>query len=540
MMTTSIKIRLKQILSANQTGVLIIISGVIGRLIQIFYFFNIRVDASYQTIATKNFVAGRGITIDSVLSSDLSTIIYEPLVKWPPGFSLLLTPFYLLSGGNYIIAGILLHSVCAIALIIFARAILRLFEVPLYLINTYTPVVSFFIYSFYSIISSDAIATCFFVAGLYYTFSFLKTQQHSTKKTIAASVCFLVCAFTKYLLIPVVFVVPAYLVAKGYFTKDRRIKRSGVISFLILLMAVTSLFLYQKQLSGSAAYVSPMEHGFFPQNLPNAYPVFPAGFLNPDTLSLLSGSASVHNLIFHVYQLIYLLAIVALGYGLFNFFKTFSATKPLRKLYFQLFLLVSIALVGALAVLSVLIAKGEETPGRLWTYIQEPRYYGPLVVLMQLLFFIFYPIERYKTKWLFQSLFLLLSIETCRGIAFDINRIRLIDKEEYSWHYEDRFQKYADSILKTAEAKFSIERVAVTGSSYFMNNRVSLYSHAPVLSAVKALNKPSLLNAQKPVLLLVIIHQKDFSSFQPFLSAQKEIAGKFNEFYFYTVYVQPH
>jgi hypothetical protein len=540
MTITSVRNRLKQILSSRQTGVLIIISGVIGRLIQIFYFFNIRVDASYQTIATKNFVAGHGITIDSVLPSDLSTIIYEPLVKWPPGFSLLLSPFYLLTGGNYIIAGILLHSICAIALIFYTRALLRIFDNPLFLINIYTIVVSFFIYSFYFIISSDAITTSFFVAGCYYTLSFFKAQEYSIKKIIAASVGFLICAFTKYLLMPVAFIIPVYLIAKGYFTNNRRIKRSGFISILILLVGITSLLLYQKQLSGSATYVSPAKSGFFPQNLLDAYPVFPSAFLSPDTLSLLSNNLSVYSFTYHLYQLIYLIVVVALVYGLFNLFQTFSRTNSLHKTFFHLSLLVFFALVGVLAILSVLTAKGQETPGRLWTYIQEPRYYGPLVVLMQLLLFIVYPAGKNKTKAFFHLMFLLLAIETSRGIVFSIKRIRLINKEEYGWQYEDRFQKYADTILRTAEKKFSIERTVVTGSIYFMNNRVSLYSHVPVLPAAKALNEPSLLHTQKPVLLLAIIHKKDFPAFQPFLSAQKEIAGKFNEFYFYTVYVQPH
>lgn len=538
---TSISNRLKQVLSAKQTGILIILSGVIGRLIQIVYFFNIRVDASYQTIATKNFVAGHGISIDSVLPSDLSTIIYEPLIKWPPGFTLLLSPFYLLSNGNYIVAGILLHSICAVALIFFTRAFLRLFDLPLFVINIHTLVVSFFIYSFYFIISSDAIATSFFVAGLYYIFSLVKTERLSTQKIILASFCFLVCGLTKYLLIPIIFVIPIFLLVKGFFTINKAIKRSGLISFSILFAGVSILSLYQKYVSGSAAYVSQSEHGFFPQNLLDTYPVFPAAFLSPETLNLISNRPSAHNFIFRLYQLIYLLVIAASVAGLINFFKTLSKRISLQKTFLFLFLFVSLVLVGQLAILSIFIAKGEETPGRLWIYVQEPRYYGLLVVLLQLLLFVFYPVERVqRIKGLILFLFLLLAIETTRGIVFDLNRIRLFTKEEYSWKYEDRFQKYADSIIKNAQQKRSIHNAVITGSSYVMNNRICLYSHVPVLPNAEIVNQPLLLQTQKPVLLLVVIRKKKIPIFQSFVSSQKEIAGKFDDFYFYTVYVQPH
>lgn len=538
MTITSIRSRLLQVLSAKQTGILIILSGVVGRLIQILYFFNIRVDASYQTIATKNFVGGHGVTIDFVLPSDLSTIIYEQLTKWPPGFTLLLSPFYLLSGGNYIVAGILLHSICAIALIFFTRACLRLFDLPLFVINIHTLIVSFFIYSFYFIISSDAIATSFFVAGLYYILSLVKTERHSTKKIILASFCFLVCGLTKYLLIPVVFVIPTLLLVKGFFASDKAIKRAGFISFSILFAGVSILLLYQKYTSGSVAYISQPERGFFPQNLLDAYPLFPAAFLNPDTLSLLLNRPSAHNFIFRLYQLIYLLAITASVVGLVSFFKTLSKKISLRKTFFFLSLFVSFVLIAQIAILSIFIAKGEETPGRLWTYIQEPRYYGLLVVLMQLLLFVFYPAGR--NKFLFRLLFLLLVIETTRGIIFDVNRIRSFTKEEYSWKYEDRFQKYADSIIRAAQKTFSTGKVIITGSSYIMNNRICLYSHAPVLSNAKAINELSATQTKNPVVLLAVIRKKDFPNFQLFLSKQKQIAGKFDDFYFYTVYVQPH
>ena len=70
-------------------------------------------------LATQNLVYGHGISTAHVFSSDLSQIIYEPLIKWPPGYSLLLAPFYILFNHNYIAAGLALDILAAIALILF-------------------------------------------------------------------------------------------------------------------------------------------------------------------------------------------------------------------------------------------------------------------------------------------------------------------------------------------------------------------------------------------------------------------------------------
>ena len=149
-------------LSKTWISWVVLIGAMLARMIQLVYFFNIRLDASYQNIATKNLVAGHGISLDKVLPSDLSQTIYEPLINWPPGYSLLLAPFYILFGGDYISAGLTLGIIGALVLIIATRGILRLLDVPQWGINLYTLLAGFYIYYFYLIASSDAITISFF------------------------------------------------------------------------------------------------------------------------------------------------------------------------------------------------------------------------------------------------------------------------------------------------------------------------------------------------------------------------------------------
>jgi hypothetical protein len=118
--------------------------------------------------------------------------------------------------------------------------------------------------------------------------------------------------------------------------------------------------------------------------------------------------------------------------------------------------------------------------------------------------------------------------------------VRYFGKEEYSWQYEDRLQKYADGIIQKAREQYNIRKVAVTGSSYYYNHRIHLYSHVPMMHDAAVLNTPSLLRSKEPVILVVMIHERHMEKFQPFLSKEGNLAiGNFDGHSFYTVYVTP-
>lgn len=173
-MENSLANKIKRFLSGKKVTITILILAIAGRLMQVFYFFNIRSDRSFQMLATDNLLHGNGISLARVSADDLSTIIYSPLINWPPGYSLLIAPFYTLFNHNYIQAGLTLDIISSILLILVSRSILKILNTPVYLVNIYTLSAGFFIYDFYFISSTDAIAITFFIIALYYTLLFLK------------------------------------------------------------------------------------------------------------------------------------------------------------------------------------------------------------------------------------------------------------------------------------------------------------------------------------------------------------------------------
>ena len=537
--------KVKHLLADKKITLAIILFTITCRIIQLIYFFNIRVDGMYQHMATLNFVNGHGISTGYASPTDLSTTVYEPLINWPPGYSLLLSPFYILFNHNYIAAGLTLDILAAITLILFTRKILILFDVPVYLVNIFTLITGFFIYYFYFIASSDAIAISFFIIGLYYTLSFLKKKEGWEKKTALITISFTFCAGIKYLFFPVAIIIPLYLIIKGLADKEIQLKKAGFYSFTIITLVLAALLIYQKNISGTSAYISQPERGFFPEHILSAYPFIPASFIKPETLSLLAHPSSViGTTIYRVFQWLHLfLALSAIVFITRKVYKNGLKKLSLISDYFYLFFFISLSITILLLTLSLWVAKEEIVPGVLWTYIEDPRYYGLIAVLMHITVFILY--RHYNTnlskpfKYIFYFFILLLLPEMFRGMLFTMNRITNFKKEEYSWQSEDRFQQYAAAIILKEKQPF--ERVVVTGSVYYMTGRVSIYSNISELhDATKINNLPSL-NTKIPVLLLIILDDKDLEKFKPFISLYgKEAAGQFSQYNFYAIHITPH
>lgn len=526
---------------------LILFLACISRIIQILFFYSIRFDGSYQYIATQQWLKGKGISIPYVLADDLSTTLYEPLINWPPGYSLLLAPFYWLFGGHYIAAGLTLDIIAALLLIFISRKILRMLDVSLPMVNLFTLFSGFFIYYFYLIASSDAITITIFLIAIWFSISLLQSPEKSRLKIWGILLALWACGSTKYLFIPIVFVIPAFLFIKGWQEKNSLLRRAGIFIGLSLLAGLGGLLLWQKMASGSAAYISEPGRGFFPEHMLDAYPWLTASYLQPDTAGKLPGlQAGTGSSLYRAYQVIHLSLFIFTILVAIRVLRNKGGLKQLsiQGSFFCILLAISLAITVLLGALSIMVPKEEILPGWLWTYIEEPRYYGLVTLLLHMAPFVYYTWLRKHTApgIPFSRLFvyiplLLLAAEAGRGVIFASRRIGQAGKEEYYWQYEYRFQQYADSILKNEPG--SAAHKVLAGSSHYMNNRVSLYSDIPILREEQLLNDSTAIRTKAPVVLLVIIHERDFPNFKPFLAGRTPV-GKFEDYFFYSVYVAPH
>ncbi len=337
-------------------------------------------------------------------------------------------------------------------------------------------------------------------------------------------------------------IVPFFFIVKGFADKRIQLKKAGLYSFGIIVLVLGALLIYQKNISGTAAYISQPERGFFPEHALSAYPFIPASIISPESISLLLHQEQTEkSFVYHIFQWIHaILFFGALCFIVWRIYKYGFKKLSLKNDFFYLFFFISITITLLLLLLSLWVAKEEILPGYFWTYIEDPRYYGLPAVLLHLSVFILYPHLRMpaaRLKYLFFFPIFLLLPEMFRGVLFDINRIVNIKKEEYSWQYENKFQKYAATILE--KEKQPGEKAIVTGSAYYMTNRVGLWSNIPVLDDASKINNLTSLNTKVPVLLLVILNEKDSTAFQPFLSANSKAIGHFDNYSFYSVHIVP-
>ncbi len=516
--------KLLQILSWRSTGFTIIALVTLCRALQLVYFFNTRNDMTFQVLGAENLLNGHGINSATVLSSDLSQTIYQPLTQWPPGYSILFIPFYLLLGKSYIAAALTLSILCAIILIFVSRSVLKLLEVPYPFINLFTLLSGFFGYSFYTKPCTDAIGITFLLVAIYFLLKLISSKGSSFKNATGLAGSLLLAGFIKYLFVPVIFLIPAFVIIKGVAVNSQRLKKTGSVVFTFLFLVFTCFFLYQRSVSGSVAYIKEPERGFFPENLNATFPVITNSFIKTDSIEqLMPGQMNTGAPLLIAFQWISLLIFgILLVHAIRILIRSRLKHLPLQDDLFLAGVFVSFVIIAILVTLSLTVAKELYDFGVTWTYVEEARYYGIITVLLHIGVFTMYPayISRRKKwlKFLFPVLLLLMTPEATRGILFSANRILHVNKETYGWQYELGIQKKADTLLKQIREKETDRQVVVTGSSDWMRLRISLYSHLPAWNDVTKLLVPHELKTSKPVTLFVQLRDDHVNNFKSFIS----------------------
>lgn len=529
----------------DQPGAFVIIVGlaILARAAQLIFYLDSFFDTSFQVIATQQLVEGHGISTAHVLPGDLSHIIHQPLNNWPPGYSLLLAPFYLLFGKEYLPACGALDLLAAIAILLLSRKILRLLEIPLYLVNLFTILTSLFIYYFYYTGSTDGIAIAFYLAALVPVLRLLKNKKYKTRYVWLASLFLVFSASLKYLFFPLVFIVPVFLLIYGWQVPSAAIRRPAVIMLILVTAGVGTLYLYQQAVSGAGTYISAPGRGFFPEHLLRLHPFFPGAVITPNTVRKIPGGHSGQLMdLLRILHLIILLVLLLLA--LRSYRRSGFRSMSLQKVFIFLSLALSLGIVAELTALSLLVDKELIPPDRWWTYVEDARYYGLGDILVHLcLFIISYQYRNTFSGFLRISIrllpFLLLP-EAARGLLFTANRVTRLNQEKYYWKSEQSFFGFGARCAEQRLQETGTQRLVVTSSVYYGTYRASQQLTAPVLEQSTALNEPGQLKTSEPVVILAIIRNDQAPAYARFINTPgTRLAGERNGFYFYTLYVAP-
>ena len=109
---------------------------------------NFHYDNSFSLAAAKNVADGNGYTVRHVLAADVSQVIYEPLNKWPPGYSWLLVGVMAVTGTGVITAMYIVNALMVMVFLAGIYCMMAALKFPAPAINGFILFAGFFPYAF--------------------------------------------------------------------------------------------------------------------------------------------------------------------------------------------------------------------------------------------------------------------------------------------------------------------------------------------------------------------------------------------------------
>lgn len=354
-------------------------------------------DKARQLLVARSFAEGRGFSLRTADPADLAKDRDTPVYWWPPGYAFLVASLRPLAGEDELRAALLLDmagvAVLVGGLILLAGALRppRRSWLPFAVFTafTFTP--------YYYAGSTDLLSAAFYVLAAALAVRAV-TRKEPPRRTafLALGALAFTPAFFRYAYYPMAAVIPLVLWLHGRRTRERAYTTGGLLAAgtAVLLLAGQTLF-------NLACFGEPIRHrpgeGFHLENLLHVDP-FPARALfftdvidkNAEAL-LGPAAASTLPLLWM------LLSLAVLGLVVRCFLLHRNGTLPEGKgepekkggiHAFHVLLFFTLAVnVGLLAWYS-LRNPAERGWTDFWTYVQEPRYYLPTVLLLQAALFL--------------------------------------------------------------------------------------------------------------------------------------------------------
>jgi hypothetical protein len=462
----------------------------------------------------ESLMEGRGLGVTKYSLHDIYSPVFDTSQYFPPGYSLLITPFLKIFKGNEYLAITALDLIIVIAFIFIIRHLCRILGMRTGVINLITIVTGCFQYGFFLFSTpTDAINLTLLISCIAHAVSLqksLKTAGYT--KLILTGFLFFLPGLFRYASIPIGLILPLLILAYNFFQKDRQSVKKSLFIFLITLfftgLLFTSLYFY----SGNALPSQPTKAGFYPRHLIHWYPFIPASFISLDFAAqrIEQFFQVPYTTAFKMFKLIH--EIIFTGLSVWVFIKILRHRIPRPKTAFDLFVFysagISIFTILILAYMSLRRAPG--SPPFFWTFVAEGRYYAFINVFLQIavIHWITNPATKKRPFVLYLIKFfvlLILTIETTHGIYYNAKIISRYEtmktKELYSHDY-----LYFIKLLSDLENQFPQHRILVASNNRFYWHTAISKGHIGIFDAHN-LDKIPLKVKEKSLLLIAVPYQ---------------------------------
>lgn len=532
-----LRLSIKKIFTNYSFTISLFVLALASRLAVQLYFFSYGTDRSLQMVAAKNFRDGHGISLNLVMITDLSKEIYQPLIGWPPGYSIFVGVISFFLNNNIVLSAIVFDLLSVALFLYYSRKVLQILNTPVQLLNFYTLISGFFLYDFLQVSTSDLNAVAFFVWTFYMSLDFIKNDKKGIGYAAAIGLINFISPFIRYMFIPVAVVIPFYLVYIGNKTRDKRIYKGGLMASTVTIVLLVLLFFFQNQYTGSPLFINSTGKGFFPANLLEAYPVIFASFINLGFYYSVGASFGVIKYGQYA-ELILGLNVLLLGFLLYLFIKFFFKKRISELRIADHFIFIggtaSAFILCLLTALSLHYAPFVYPTYR-WTFIKEARYMAfPLIFIQLLAFVLIFSKWQTAKNNLFKIgsvlLIVVLWLEVLHGMYFT-GKILLGNKTFFS--YNKDFCKQKDFINQTITGliKKNLSSVIV-----FTSTDPTFTSLANLRGAKALYNLPpqTIVSSSRPFILIVAIKEGEQHRFKNLLdNSQTRLIKKIGYLQFY-------
>ena len=379
------------LLSHKRASFYIIVLCILCKSVLISFYSYTGKDKIYSLSASYNLLHGKGWTNSFFYLDNPDREVKEPFCFWPPGYGLLITPFQFFSGTHIFLGTTLFEICCFIAFILLCRAILKTQGLSTAWLNVSTVLLAFSSHDFIeSSLGTDLLALDFLLGFFYAAIRIWNNSDRQSARNFAivAGLCLFFAGFTRFIYVPVALFTILFLLILSLVKENKPAARAFAISTITCFAGLSFAMLFQQNLCGSPFYTGVDKKGFFLEHLSYWHPAVVAAFVNLNLVPVQLGkySAVSYSSWMQVFSWVNLLLYLLILIVAFNFFyKKLRSRKGDFPVFIAAGFILSAAVVGGLAMLSLTHDVKYTLSGSAWSFIMEGRYHAFPVVFVQLL-----------------------------------------------------------------------------------------------------------------------------------------------------------
>jgi len=511
--------------------------SVLSRAANVLYFSYDGGDKITTSLMSRSLLRGEGLSIPQYFVSDPDLVIHNTTPFWPPGYPLVLAGFLKIFNYDMYWAATAIDLIAAIALIFIVRKFCTIIGFTQTAVNFATLTAGCFNYYFINASQpTDLVTVTLLFLGYYFIIKALINNSVKISSLVTASFFLALPTFFRYSYHLSIFILLVCVLITGYALKNKVLIKKGKILFLSALLFFVFFALTQLYISGSILYTVPTQKGAFFNNLWPLTPFIPSSFISLNFLytKVFSGFLRLHSFE-KLNEIVNLFGMMIIA-GLFMFLllkhKAFKTITP-----FKWFVLTGVFISAGILFLLIYASftnKEQIYHGVPLNYLQEPRYFGFISILIQIAFIGWcfsgkkLPFKHPVLIIIKYVLAFLIFVELIHSIYFNARLPYTYKRYKQEHYWQTRFTFIEATIISIIN-KNPGKDILVASFTHPVAPRVAAYYGQKELVDIQTLNL-FLPPVNKPSLLIVHLSDDELLFFKPFFTKAHPVLYSKNDY----------